>query len=252
VIQVVRDGQLVALIVHDPEVGDPGLLEQQIGPAMRLAIENERLGAGILARVQDLQRSRARIVAVGDAERRRLERDLHDGAQQRLLALAYDLRLARAAAEREAETAAAMSLDQAIADARACHAELRDLAHGIYPAILAEAGLEVALETLADRATVALSVSAPPGRACGEGVESAVYAVVDEAVADAAGRGATTAHVTIERADQLLEITVDDDGEVRRAPPVHLADRVGAAGGRLSLPAPGSLSNRLVAEVPCA
>ena len=119
----------------------------------QLAIENERLGAVVMAQLREVQRSRAQIVAAGDAERRRLERDLHDGAQQRLLALTYDLRVACKAAEDEHETSTLVVLDGAVKEARACHQELRDLAHGIYPAVLAEAGLAAALRTLADRLT---------------------------------------------------------------------------------------------------
>jgi signal transduction histidine kinase len=252
VTRVVRDGELVALVRHDKEVVEPEHLERQLGPAALLAIENERLGAEVLARLQELQRSRARIVAAGDAERRRLERDLHDGAQQRLVALAYDLRVARAAAQSEGQAATLTLLDGAIDDARACHEALRDLAHGIYPAILAEAGLEVALQTLADRAPVALSLTLTPGHSCEGSARSAVYAAVDQAIADAAGRGASQADVTIGHAHDAITISVEDDGSAQPVPPVHLADLVGAASGQIRTVTGRLLANRLEVDLPCA
>ena len=108
-------------------------LEREIGAAFRLALENERLQAEVLAQLHDLRASRTRIVETGDAERRRLERDLHDGAQQRLLALSYDLRVARAAAEAEGDIETASLLAEATGDTQAALGELRELAHGIYP-----------------------------------------------------------------------------------------------------------------------
>ena len=137
---LVRDGRRVALVAHAAAVAE---LEREIGAAVRLALENERLQAEVLAQLQDLRASRTRIVETGDAERRRLERDLHDGAQQRLLALSYDLRLARAGCSRPTATSRAASLldAQATDERRPPSDELRELAHGIYPAILTEAGL---------------------------------------------------------------------------------------------------------------
>ena len=135
---LVRDGRRVALVTHAAGVAE---LEYEIGAAVRLALENERLQAEVLAQLHDLRESRTRIVETGDAERRRLERDLHDGAQQRLLALSYDLRLARARAEAEGDVSTGSRLAEATSEAQAALGELRELAQGIHPAILTEAGL---------------------------------------------------------------------------------------------------------------
>ena len=138
---ILRDGEPVAALVHDARfVDQPGLL-QEVLSAARVAVENERLQAEVRAQVEELQSSRARIVEAGDAERRRLERDLHDGAQQRLLALSYDLRVARSKADAEGDRTVATLVAAATEEAQAALEELRGLAHGIYPAILAEAGL---------------------------------------------------------------------------------------------------------------
>jgi signal transduction histidine kinase len=135
---LVRDGRQIAVVAHTAALPD---LERELGAAVRLALENERLQAEVLAQLEDLRASRVRIVETGDAERRRLERDLHDGAQQRLLALSYDLRLARASAQADGDTQTGSLLTQATDQAQAALGELRELAHGIYPAILTEAGL---------------------------------------------------------------------------------------------------------------
>ena len=130
---LLRGGDVIAAVTHDPSVLAPVDLEAALGPATRLAIENERLRAGILAELSALRVSRGRIVAAGDRERSRLERDLHDGAQQRLLALFYDLRMARVAAVADGLEPETLQLDVLIASARAAHEELRELAHGIFP-----------------------------------------------------------------------------------------------------------------------
>ena len=155
---ILRDGLPVAVVVHDAALLDGPGVEREIGSAARLAVENERLQAELLAQLGALRASRARIVATGDAERCRLERDLHDGAQQRLLALSYDLRLARASAEADGDPELVEVLASAAEDAHAALDELRELAQGIYPAILAEAGLGPALATLADRAALPIEL----------------------------------------------------------------------------------------------
>jgi signal transduction histidine kinase len=146
---LVRDGRRIAVVAHTAALPD---LERELGAAVRLALENERLQADVLARLDELRVSRVRIVETGDSERRRLERDLHDGAQQRLLALSYDLRLARAQAHADGDPQTGSLLTQATDQAQAALDELRELAHGIYPAILTEAGLAPALASLAETA----------------------------------------------------------------------------------------------------
>jgi signal transduction histidine kinase len=218
-------------------------LEAQLGPAVRLGLENERLQAQALAQVEALRASRARIVESADRARRTLERDLHDGAQQHLLALSYDVRLARSAAS---GPATAQLLDQAMAETEAALDELRGLAHGIYPAVLRDAGLRAAVESLADAAPVAMDVRAG-GERYAAPVEAAAYFAIVAAVDDAAGRDASRTVVTLARRDGRLLVTVEDDGAARAAPLPALAERVGALGGTLS---PGPTAYQF--EIPCA
>ena len=215
--------------------------------AARVAVENERLQAEVRAQVEELQSSRARIVEAGDAERRRLERDLHDGAQQRLLALSYDLRVARSKADAEGDKTVATLVTAATEEAQAAVEELRGLAHGIYPAILAEAGLAPALATLADDAPLPVEFGELPAERYTPAVETAAYVVVAEAVDDAAARGATHVKADVARQEDRLRVTVRGDGAHRTSPLVHLADRVGSIGGSLE-----TGSTTLRAEIPCA
>ncbi len=238
---LVRGGQRVALVAHSAAFAE---LEREIGAAVRLALENERLQAEVLAQLHDVRVSRTRIVETGDAERRRLERDLHDGAQQRLLALSYDLRVGRAAAEGDVETASLFAA--AAGEARAALGELRDLAHGIHPAILTEAGLGPALATLADAAPLAVEIGETTEDRYAAAVETAAYFVVAEAIDDAARRDATYAAVSAPRRDERLVVNVQDDGSERTSTMVHLADRVGAVGGSLEVD-----PTTVRAEIPC-
>ena len=245
--QIVRAGRPLALVVHDAGLSAGPELAAEIGAAARLAVDNERLRAELLAQLEELRASRVRIVETGDATRRRLERDLHDGAQQRLLALSYELRIARAAAESEGDSDGASLLARAIDETRDALEELRDLAHGIYPAILAEAGLGPALATLADTAALAVAVTDVTSARYLDAVETTAYVVVAEGVADAERRGASHAEVRVREAQGQLVVTVEDGGTPRSSALVHLSDRVGALGGRLQV---GQTTLR--AEIPCA
>jgi signal transduction histidine kinase len=243
VTRLTRTGRTVAVISHSGAV--PGI-ERQIGPAIRLGLENERLQAELLAQVEELRASRARVVEAADAERRGLERDLHDGAQQRLLALSYDIRLARAAAQADRDTPAEVALAEAAGETLGVLGELRDLAHGIYPAVLAEAGIGPALATLADTAPLPVQVPrAVPDRYPVQ-VEAAAYFTVAEALDDAARRGADHATVSISPEGGRLVVTVEDDGPGDASPMMAVADRVGALGGSLSTGRAGCR-----AEIPC-
>ncbi len=241
---LVRDGRRIAVVSHTAALPD---LEREIGAAVRLALENERLQAEALAQLDQLQASRVRIVETGDAERRRLERDLHDGAQQRLLALSYDIRLARTNAQADGDRPTMSLLTEATGQAQAALGELRELAHGIYPAILAEAGLAAALATLADAAPLPVEILARADGRYPAAVETAAYLLVAEALDDAAGRGASHAAVSVVQDGGGLVVMVDDDGSDRTAAMVQLADRVGALDGRLEVE-----PTRLRAELPCA
>ena len=242
---LVREDRRVAAVSHSATVPE---LHREIGTAARLGLENERLQAGVLAHLEELRASRARIVETGDAERRRLERNLHDGAQQRLLALSYDIRIALAAAESaEGDGPTAALLREGLDQAQTAMAELRELAHGIYPAILVEAGLGPALETLADAAVLRVELRQNVERRYLPAVEAAVYLVAAEGIHDAAGRGATFVTVATDGDGARIAVTVEDDGSERESDLVALADRVGAVSGDLHVEA-----TRLRADIPCA
>jgi signal transduction histidine kinase len=247
VTSITRRDRPLALVLHDPALLDEPELERALGSAARLAVENEALRAETLAQVHELRASRARIVEAGDAERRRLERNLHDGAQQRLLALSYDLRLARAGAAGDGDEGLVALLDAAGGETATALEGLRELAHGIYPAILTEAGLAPAVATLADEAPLPVElgdvepVRQPPA------VETTAYVAVADAIEDAHRRGASFVAARVVREGELLVITAEDDGAPRGMHLVHLADRVGALGGSLEV---GGTSLR--AEIPCA
>jgi signal transduction histidine kinase len=244
VTRLTRNGRTIAAISHSGAVLG---IETQIGPAIRLGLENERLQAELLAQLEELRASRARIVQTADNERRRLERNLHDGAQQRLLGLSYDIRLARAAAQADGDTRAEMALAQAASDAQGGLEELRDLAHGIYPAVLAEAGIGPALATLADTAPLPVQILHAGHQRYPEPAEAAAYFTVAETIGGAARRGASHATVSITSEDGWLVVTVTDDGPGDPAPMMAAADRAGALGGSLST-GPGLCR----AEIPCA
>lgn len=240
---IVREGQPVAVVIHDESVAPSG----ELGAAARLAVDNERLRAEVLAQLNDLHASQARIVSTADTARRQLERDLHDGAQQRLLAASYELRLAATAATADGDTALTDALVAASSNAQQAITELRDLAHGIFPAILTEAGLEPALYTLADRAALPVELDdVVPGR-YSPAVETGAYLVV-AATIDAAGR-ASAPYVAVSIVENDGHLVVDMHiGAGERVPEVGIdvADRVGALGGRM-VAADGSIR----VEIPC-
>ena len=241
---LVREGRKIAVVSHTAAVPD---LERAIGAAVRLALENERLQAEMLAHLDQLRASRVRIVETGDAERRQLERDLHDGAQQRLLALSYDLRLARAQAQSDDDAPTTSLLSEATGEAQAALSELRTLAHGIYPAILGEAGLAPAVYSLADTAAVPVEIRGMPEGRYPTAVETAAYILVAEGLDNAAHRDASHVTVDIVQDGGWLMVMVEDDGSDRTSDLIHLADRVGALDGRLVVEA-----TCLRAALPCA
>jgi signal transduction histidine kinase len=209
----------------------------------------------LAAQVTELQDARSRIIAAADAERRRIERDLHDGAQQRLVALALNLRMAEQRAA-SGDPEAAELVRQAGEEANLALKELRDLARGIHPAILTNRGLSAALEDLASRATVPVEVTATPGGRLPESVEAAAYFVVSESLANVGKHAqATSATVSVTAAGDHLEVMIADDG-VGGASPGNgsgmqgLADRVGALSGTLSVESPPGEGTRVVASIP--
>ena len=246
VARIARGERPLALVLHDPALVNEPELARALGSAAKLSVENEALRAEAMAQLHALQASRTRIVETADDARRRLERDLHDGAQQRLLALSYDLRLARAGANADDNTGLASTLDAAAEEIEVALEELRELAHGIYPAILTEAGLGPALATLADEAPLPVELGELPSGRPPSGVERTAYVLVDVAIEDAAGRGATWLAVRVGQDRERLVVATDDDGAPRSAGLVHLADRVGALGGSLV-----TGDTKLRAEMPC-
>jgi signal transduction histidine kinase len=242
--------------VHDPRLKEHPELLETVSAAAGLALENQRLEAALRARVEELRASRARIVEAGYAARRQLERDLHDGAQQRLVALALDLRLTRGKLESD-PAAAGELLDASIEELSHATEELRELARGIHPAVLTDRGLGAALDALASRATVPVELGSVPAERLPEPVEAAAYFVVAEALTNVAKYAqATHAVVSVERSNGSLQVQIRDDG-IGGADPAGgsglrgLADRLAALDGRLEVLSPGGSGTTVLAEVPC-
>jgi signal transduction histidine kinase len=231
-----------------------GLLRTRLSEADLVAEENVRLDAELQARLDDLRESRARIVQAGDAARRKLERDLHDGAQQRLVGLALDLRLAREKLEEDPGAAAAM-LDEASAELARATEELRELARGIHPAVLSDRGLAAAVESLAKRAPLPVQIDASLDERLPEAVEAAAYFVVAEALTNVVRHsGADRAEVGIHRDNGRLRVEVRDDGaggaDGAGSGLRGLADRVAALDGRLRVEDPAGGGTVVRAEIP--
>src|SRR5829696_9204727 len=209
----------------------------------------------LTAQVTELQDARSRIIAAADAERRRIERNLHDGAQQRLVALALNLRMAEQRAA-SGDPAAAELVRQAGDEANLALRELRDLARGIHPAILTNRGLPAALEDLASRATVPVEVVATPEERLPGAVEAAAYFVVSECLANIGKHAhAETATVAVSAQDGHVTVEVSDDGVGGAALDggsgiQGLADRVGALSGSLAVDSPPGVGTRVTAVIP--
>jgi len=248
-----------ALIVHDASLAEERELLDAVAGAAALALENERLAAELRATVKELRASRARIVKTADAARRAIERDLHDGAQQQLVALALSLRLARTRLERDPAEAAPL-LDAATRDLQAALQSLRELARGIHPAVLSDHGLGAALDALAQRFPFPVEIAAVPDERLPEPVEATAYFVVAEAITNVA-RYASASHavVTLERDEDALAVSVCDDG-IGGADPTAgsglrgLSDRVAVLDGRLEVDSPvgGGTTVRAFIPVPAA
>lgn len=241
-----------AVLVYDAALdADPALVRSAAAIA-RLVVENERMRAELAARLAEVRASRARIVAAGDAERRRIERNLHDGAQQRLAGLAVTLGRIRV----NDDGKLAGLVDEAAAGLRDAMAELRELAGGIHPVILTEAGLGAALRSLAEGAAVPVAVEAPDGR-LSAAVEQAAYFVAAEALANVVKHaGASKVTVTARVDGGLLRLDVRDDGiggarmDGGGTGLRGLADRVAALDGTLCLESPPGQGTSLRAELP--
>ena len=244
---IVRNGEPVAVVIHDRSLRDSHDLAEQIGAASRLAVDNERLLAQTMSQLATLRASRARIVETADNTRRRLERDLHDGAQQQLLALSYELQLAEGEARSAGDTRLANTMAAAVDEAGAALLDLRELAHGIFPVILTEAGLGPAIATYVDRAPLRVDVVGLTDERFRDDAEIAAYSTVTAGIASAVQRSASRVTATITYTSTELHVDLVDDGtRIILADLIHVTDRVGALGGRLD-----SNGSQLTAVIPC-
>jgi signal transduction histidine kinase len=251
-----RNGAHVAALLHDPSVEDERKLLDAVTAAAGIALENGRLHAELRARLEELRGSRARIVEAAHKERQRLERNLHDGAQQRLVALSLELSLIKS--EVDGDPGAKVRLDQARREIAASLDELREIARGIHPAVVTGHGLAVALEQLAARASVPVRLTVDVGGRLPEPVEVAGYYVVSESLTNVSRYAkASAATVDVSQTNGLLLVEVTDDGiggaDTERGTGLRgLADRVEALGGRLRVWSPDGGGTRVRAEIPCA
>jgi signal transduction histidine kinase len=244
---VVRNGERVAAVVHNRTLATIHDLEHDISASSRLAIDNERLLAQSRAQLADLRASRDRIIEAADQSRRRLERDLHDGAQQRMLALSYALQLALTDTEAAGDLRLTNVLQAANDEMSRAFDALRDLAHGIFPVILADAGIAPALGAFAAAAPIRVEFNTVPRRLDSE-VETAAYMTITTCVEAAAKRSAQSVAVTFDLAANELVLTIDADGtDFHPDELLPVSDRIGSIGGRVDI-----AGSRLTVALPCA
>ena len=254
---VEREGRTIAALVHDPALSEEPELVESVCAAAALALENERLQAELRARLEELRASRARIVEAADEERRRIERNLHDGTQQRLVSISMALGLAEAKLQSDPAAAGAV-FGEARQGLSAALEELRELSHGIHPAVLTERGLVAALQELTLHAAVPVELALDGTEWLPEQVEAAAYYVVSEALANTAKYAhATSAQVRVQPVDGKVVLEVADDGiggaDASRGSGLRgLSDRVEALGGRLWFSSPPGQGTVVRAEIPCA
>jgi len=253
-----RDGNTVAALVHDRALDDDPLFIASVTAAASLSIDNERLEAEVRAQLEEVRASRARIVEAGDHERRRIQRDIHDGTQQRLVALALRLGRIRDGLNGQADTEVATGIAEACEQLRLAIGELREISSGIHPALLTESGLGPALQSLADSAAVPVRLEGIPDRRLPEPIEAATYYVVSESLANIA-KHASARSVTVSarsHGDRLI-ISVADDGSggadmAMGSGLAGLRDRVAALGGSLTVHSEPGSGTRVIADLPCA
>ena len=257
VTEVRHEGRPIAAIVHDPALDDDPDLVASAGAAAGLALHNERLQAELRARLEELAASRARIVEAAQAERRRIERDLHDGTQQRLVSIAMTLGLADSRLDRD-PSAVKPLIDQARAGLTDALRELRELAQGIHPGILTERGLRAALEELAYGARLPLELDVGVAERLPDRVEAAAYFVISEALTNVAKHAeATAVRICVQRTGDRAVVEVADDGIGGADGALGsglrgLADRVDALNGSLRVESPEGRGTVVHAEIPCA
>jgi signal transduction histidine kinase len=247
------DGEPLAVVVHDSALLDDGALLDSVRAVTLMAVHNLRLQAELKARLEEVRASRSRIVTATDGERRRLERDLHDGAQQRLVTLTLD---ARMAAAKSADPVLRQSV-AAIADGlTVALEELRELARGIHPSVLVDSGLGACLRTLAERSAVPVLLVGVSERRYPPAVETAAYFVISEALTNAAKHARASEVVVSVDDTHGLVVTIADDG-IGGADPAAgsglggLADRLASVDGSLRVESVPGHGTRVVAEFPC-
>ena len=251
---VERDDEVLAALLHDRAL-EPGLV-QAAGVAAGMAIANERLRAEVRAQLEEVRASRRRIVEAGDAARRRVERDLHDGAQQRLVGLSLGLRMLED--RYRDQPGAAEDVEALQTELRSALRELRELARGLHPQILTEEGLCAAIESLAERSPIPVRVTIDRDERLPAPVEATAYFVVAEALTNVSKYAqASSAAVAVARSNGSLLLDVTDDGVGGAAAGagsglLGLEDRLSALGGTLAIVSPAGEGTRLHAEIPCS
>lgn len=251
-----RDGAPVAALVHDGSLRDEAELLEAVSAAAGIALENGRLHAELNARLIQLRGSRGRMIEAGRKERQRLERNLHDGAQQRLIALSLELRLLEK--QLSPDLGASRALSHARHEIALSLGELREVARGIHPAVVTGHGLGVALESLAARASVPVRLTVDLEDRLPEPLEVAAYYVICECLANIDKHAqATSTTIDVTRANRAVIVEVSDDGvggaDTERGSGLRgIADRVEALGGRLRVWTPPGCGTRVRAEIPCA
>jgi signal transduction histidine kinase len=252
-----RHGLTIALLLHRPGLLDDSAVVDEVVAATRLALDQERLRAELLARLEELRTSRARIVATGDAERQRLERNLHDGAQQRLIGLLLTRRLTDGERGADPDRAVVALIDRAEKRLAAAINELRKLAHGIYPAILTDQGIAAAVSALAEHAHIPVAIGSVPRGRFSSSVETGAYFLIAETTGPAATlTSASGVRVSVkhDRARLVVEVVLDGVGDPNDELDVlfiGLADRVGALGGQLRVEHVPDTRITIRAEIPC-
>jgi signal transduction histidine kinase len=258
---VQRDGTPIAMLLHDPALEHNSALVQSVCAAAGLALENERLGAELRARLVELNASRGRLVEATDAERRRIERNLHDGTQQRLVSIAMSLGLLESKLTPDQSDAAPIVHEARTALTLALE-ELRELTQGIHPTLLVERGLPVALEELCRRAGLPAHLRIDLDTRLPDQVETAAYYFASEAVSNAVKHShGNEIRVDVSYDGRTLTVDILDDGIGGAAVGGRagsgsglrgLADRVEALGGQFTVSSPPGRGTRLVARIPCA
>ena len=242
----------LAIIRHDRSLDAEPALLTAAGSATRLALENARLNAEVRAQLREVRESRARIVAAANAARARIERDLHDGAQQRLLAIGLALQMLRQ------NPGDGTLLDAAEAELVSALAELRELASGIHPAVLTDMGLVAALRALGARLGARVLIDTPGViRRCPPEVEAAAYFAASEAITNALKHASpSSVRIDVTERSGRIVIRVRDDGpggaDQGGAGLVGVRDRLASVDGILTIDSPPGQGTTLTMEVPCA